>query len=95
MIFLIKVFTLLNCKDCLRHLQTLKDYCDRTPTNLEIIDVDDEKNLPLIFKYRIEAIPHTICYNIAGDVVHSIPGVKTPEEFDSIVYYGNSSVEEF
>lgn len=91
MIFLIKVFTLLNCKDCLRHLQMLKDYCNRTPARLEIIDVDDEKNLPLIFKHKIEAIPHTICYNINGDILHSIAGVKTHEQFEDIVYYGVES----
>lgn len=91
MIFLIKVFTLLNCKDCLRHLQMLKDYCNRTPTRLEIIDVDNEKNLPLIFEHKIEAIPHTICYNIKGDIMHSIAGVKTTEEFIDIVYYGVES----
>lgn len=87
MIFLIKVFTLLNCKDCLRHLKMLKEYCDRTPTQLEIIDVDDEKNLPLIFEHKIEAIPHTICYNVRGEIMHSIAGVKTIDEFEDIVYY--------
>ncbi len=91
MIFLIKVFTLLNCKDCLRHLRMLKEYCNRTPTQLEVIDVDKEENLPLIFKHKIESIPHTLCYNIKGDIIHTILGVKTPEEFDDIVYYGIES----
>lgn len=94
MIFLIKVFTLLNCKDCLRHLQTLKDYCNRTPAKLEIIDVDREENLPLIFKHKIEKIPHTICYDIRGNILHSIAGVKTHEQFDNIVYYGIDDEEE-
>jgi hypothetical protein len=86
MIFLIKVFMILNCIDCLRHLKTLKDYCARTPANLEIVDIDDEKNLDLILDSKIEGIPHTICYNIRGEIVCSFFGVKTAEEFDQIVY---------
>jgi hypothetical protein len=86
MIFLIKVFTYLNCIDCALHLQTLQQYCERTPANLEIIDVDDEKNLPLIFHYKISGIPHTICYDIRGNIICSFFGVKTPEEFDQIIY---------
>ena len=87
MIFLIKVFTYVNCVDCLRHLKTLRDYCDRTPTILEIIDIDKEENIPLIFEYNIIGIPHTLCYNIRGEIMHSFPGVKTAEEFDDIVYH--------
>ena len=87
MIFLIKVFTYVNCTDCLKHLKTLRDYCDRTPTTLQIIDVDKEENLHLIFEYKIVSIPHTICYNIRGEVLHSFGGVKTPEELDDIIYY--------
>jgi len=88
MIFLIRVFTLLNCKDCLRHLQVLKDYCNRTPAKLEVIDVDSEANLPLIFKHKIEKIPHTICYDIQGNILHNIAGIKTHDQFEDIVYYG-------
>jgi len=87
MIFLIRVFTYLNCKDCIKHLQTLRDYCARTPTGLEIIDIDKEENIPLLFEHNLSAIPHTICYNIRGEIMHSFGGVKTPEEFDCIVYY--------
>ena len=87
MIFLIKVFTYLNCTDCLRHLKTLRDYCERTPTSLEIIDIDKEENIPLLFEYKITGIPHTLCYNIRGEIIHSFSGVKTPEEFDDIVYH--------
>jgi thioredoxin-related protein len=54
---------------------------------LQIIDIDKEENIPLIFEYKIDGIPHTICYNIRGEIMHSFPGVKTPEEFDNIVYY--------
>ena len=86
MIFLIKVFTLLNCVDCLRHLKVLQEYCDRTPANLEIIDIDDEKNLSQIFEHKIQGIPHTICYNIRGEIVCSFFGVKNAQEFDEIVY---------
>lgn len=86
MIFLIKVFTLLNCKDCLCHLQMLKEYCDRTPTNLEVIDIDDEKNLSTILDHKIQGIPHTICYNISGEIIISFFGVKSAQEFDQIVY---------
>jgi len=86
MVFLIRVFTLLNCIDCLKHLQTLQSYCDRTPANLQIIDVDKEENLPLIFEHKIEGIPHTICYDISGNIICSFEGIKTPEEFDLILY---------
>ena len=75
----------------MRHIQTLREYCDRTPTRLEIIDVDVEENLPLIFEYKIAGVPHTICYNIRGEIMYSFFGVKTPEEFDDIVYYGISN----
>jgi len=71
----------------LRHLKTLRDYCDRTPTSLEIIDVDKEENIPLIIEYKIAGVPHTICYNIRGEIMYSFPGVKTAEEFDDIVYH--------
>jgi hypothetical protein len=88
MIFLIRVFTYLNCKDCAKHLKTLREYCSRSPANLEITDVDDEKNLHLIFEHKIEFIPYTICYDIRGNILHKISGVKTIEEFEDIVYYG-------
>lgn len=71
----------MNCTDCQRHLDTLRRYCDQTPASLHIIDVDDEKNLPLIFEYKIQGVPHTLCYNIRGEVLHSFFGVKTYEEF--------------
>ena len=86
MIFLIRVFTYLNCTDCKRHLDTLRQYCSRTPAELQIIDVDNESNLPLIFEYKIQGVPHTICYDINGNIIHSFFGVKTPEEFTDITF---------
>jgi len=86
MIFLIRVFTYINCIDCKRHLESLREYCARTPAELQIIDVDDENNLPLIFEYKIQGVPHTICYDINGKVLHSFFGVKTFEEFMDITY---------
>lgn len=68
----------------------LREYCNRTPTSLEIIDVDLEENLPLIFKHSIAGIPHTVCYNIRGEILHSFFGVKTDEEFNNILYGLNS-----
>jgi hypothetical protein len=53
---------------------------------LQIIDVDKEENLPLIFEHKIEGIPHTICYDISGNIICSFEGIKTPEEFDLILY---------
>ena len=55
--------------------------------------MDDEKNLHLIFEYKIEFIPYTICYDIRGNILHKISGVKTIEEFEDIVYYGISDEE--
>jgi hypothetical protein len=86
MIFLIRVFTYLNCVDCRRHLDTLEEYCMRTPAQLEVIDVDREENLPLAFQHKIEGIPHTLCYDIRGNVLHSFFGVKTVDQFADIIY---------
>jgi len=86
MIFLIKLYSLLDCIDCLKYQQVVQEYCDRTPTELQIIDVDDFNNLSIILNAKIKGIPYTVFYDIHGSVIFNLEGVHSAEDFDQFIY---------
>ena len=86
MIFLIKLFTILNCIDCKKYQQVIQDYINKYSIELQIIDVDNIDNLNLVLDSKIQSIPYAVFYNIHGSVMFSIEGVHSEEEFDTIIY---------
>lgn len=86
MIFLIKFFTILNCQDCKKYQQVLQKYCDRTPTELQIIDVDNYDNIKTVLAAKIKGIPYCIFYDVHGSIMFELEGIQSTEEFDMFIY---------
>lgn len=86
MIFLIKFFTILNCQDCKKYQQVLQDYCNKTPTELQLIDVDNYDNIRIVLDSKMTGIPFCIFYDMNGNILFTLEGIHSSEEFDQIIY---------
>lgn len=86
MIFLIKFFTLLSCIDCKKYQVVIQDYCNRTPTQLHIIDVDNYDNIRIVLDSKLTGIPYCIFYDMNGTILFTLEGVHSAEEFDTFLY---------
>jgi len=60
----LRIYTVINCKDCAQFHQTVDDVCTELNISKLLIDVDLEvnleKNLEEMLKYKVLSIPYTI-----------------------------------
>ena len=85
----LKVYTILNCKDCKEYHKTLDEVCAQFNITKQLVDVDTdeslEKNLLDMVKYDVRGIPHTIVFD-DDKIQSSAQGILTKEQLIKLIY---------
>jgi hypothetical protein len=87
-----RVYTIINCKDCVGYHKILDEICLEYNMEKVLIDVDKpqnlEQNLLEMIEYKVKAIPHTLLC-LDGKPITGKPGILTKEEVLELINYVN------
>jgi len=86
----LKIYSILNCFDCIQYHALVQYFCNLHGITYEIIDIDNEQNLGEIISKKLTYIPSTLVYE-DDNPLRQAGGLLTHMELYNLVYDYNQN----